>query len=181
MLFKTKVKELRKKKIKKKDWALFYTDLGLPIIPIHWVENGKCSCGKSSCPSPGKHPIASLVPKGIQNASVDPVKVCLWFQKFPKANIGLATGKRIKSTVLDFDRKDDQLETFETLADYFPWITNMMMQRSGGDGVHVLMPYREDVRNVTSAMYGLDIRNDNAYILVEPSVHVSGGEYKWIV
>lgn len=181
MLFKSQIKELRKKNPKPVNYALFYVEQGLPIIPLHWIENGKCSCGREDCPSPGKHPIQKLVKKGIHDATTDHMKVALWFQKYPKANIGLATGKKIKSTVLDFDRKEDQLETFEALADHFPWLTNMMLQRSGGDGVHVFMPYREDIRNVTSIMYGLDIRNDNAYVLVEPSKHVSGGEYKWLV
>lgn len=28
------------------DWALYYAQQGWPILPLHWPEDKRCSCGK---------------------------------------------------------------------------------------------------------------------------------------
>ena len=37
--------------------AVDYWNLGFRCITLHWMENGRCSCGREDCASPGKHPI----------------------------------------------------------------------------------------------------------------------------
>ncbi len=36
--------------------ALQYAKSGLLVFPLHAVKDGKCTCGKSDCSSPAKHP-----------------------------------------------------------------------------------------------------------------------------
>ncbi|MGZ4925480.1 MAG: hypothetical protein ACXV4B_03400, partial [Halobacteriota archaeon] len=41
------------------EMALEYARRRLPIVPLHGIIDGTCTCAKgSSCTSPGKHPIA---------------------------------------------------------------------------------------------------------------------------
>jgi len=49
--------------------ALAYAKRGVPVLPLHWPEDGACSCGDPDCPSPGKHP---LTEHGKEDASTDP-------------------------------------------------------------------------------------------------------------
>src|SRR5882762_1631759 len=72
------------------DAALNYAKRSWPIFPVHWAENGKCSCGKSDCRSPGKHP---LTPNGHKEATTAAHKIRLeWFPRWPKANIATVMG-----------------------------------------------------------------------------------------
>src|SRR3989442_2197887 len=35
--------------------ALTYASRGWPVLPLYTVRNGQCSCGNTTCSSPGKH------------------------------------------------------------------------------------------------------------------------------
>jgi len=38
------------------DAAFQYASLGWPVLPLYEPVGDRCSCGRSSCSSPGKHP-----------------------------------------------------------------------------------------------------------------------------
>lgn len=87
----------------KADIAKKYASLGWPVFPLHSItESGRCSC-RENCASPGKHPRTIT---GVKEATTDPLKINAWFQKWPDANIGIATGKASGLVVFDFDFKD---------------------------------------------------------------------------
>lgn len=69
--------------------SIEYAEKGYRVFPVHGITKNKCDCGKSSCTSPGKHPISKLVPHGDKNATSDTEKIRNWWKKFPNANIGL--------------------------------------------------------------------------------------------
>ena len=75
-----------------------------PVAPAHWMEpNGNCSCGSPECSSPGKHPIASLVPHGGKDATRDLGKIRQWWGQYPQANIIVPTGSQSGIWTLDVD------------------------------------------------------------------------------
>jgi hypothetical protein len=80
-----------------------YLKNGWPIIPICWMEGERCVCGKPHCNSPGKHPIAKLVPHGIKDATQDQPTAINWLTRYPKANIAIALGKASGLVVIDVD------------------------------------------------------------------------------
>lgn len=41
---------------------------GWSVLPLHWVEDGTCSCAKSDCTSSGKHPLTS---HGVNDATFE--------------------------------------------------------------------------------------------------------------
>ena len=60
-----------------------------------------CSCRDPSCGQVAKHPLGSLVPHGLKEATTNRARVLAWWTQQPQANIGLATGHRFD--VLDVD------------------------------------------------------------------------------
>jgi putative DNA primase/helicase len=67
--------------------ALLYASGGLPIVPLHGLSNGCCTCGNRHCERPGRHPRAD-----IAGASLDPEKIKRMWKKWPKAKIAIAMG-----------------------------------------------------------------------------------------
>ena len=49
--------------------ALAYAGRGWAVLPLWWLVEGGCACGDAKCGSPGKHPLGSLVPHGVKDAS----------------------------------------------------------------------------------------------------------------
>src|SRR5207247_964527 len=70
-----------------------YAALGYRVVPMHAVRSdGGCTCRRGTrCPDPGKHPCLAGWPRA---ASATPAEVRSWWQRWPLANVGLATGTR---------------------------------------------------------------------------------------
>src|SRR6185295_16359455 len=87
-----------------------YASRGREVIPIWWAENGTCACPVGdSCRSPAKHP---LTIHGVQNASASEHQIRDWWQRWPRANVAIATGGRSGFIVIDIDPRhggDDSL------------------------------------------------------------------------
>lgn len=85
--------------------ALRAAKRGWAVLPLHWVEGESCSCDdgdEKECEgSPRRHPLASL---SVKDASKDETAIRSWWSKWPKANIGIATGKASKIVVLEAGR-----------------------------------------------------------------------------
>jgi hypothetical protein len=75
----------------------------IPVLPIHGIVDGHCTCGDDECESPGKHPISSLVRRGVKGATTDSKTVRHWHRKHPNMNYGVATEGL---TVIDCDSED---------------------------------------------------------------------------
>ena len=69
--------------------ALSYANRDWPVLPLHGVVDGGCTCGRDDCPSPGKHP---LTPRGVLNATTDEATIRRWLEKAPTANVAIRTG-----------------------------------------------------------------------------------------
>ena len=101
-----------------RDAALGYASRGIPVLPLHYplphhgdlqpvpgdqqsaVGTG-CSCRDPGCGQVGKHPLGSLVPHGVKDATTNRARILAWWTRHPQANIGLATGHTFD--VLDVD------------------------------------------------------------------------------
>jgi hypothetical protein len=134
------------------EFALRYIRLGWPVLPLR-----------------GKLP---LVEHGSKDASADEAQVRAWWEKWPQANIGLATGH--KFFAVDVDQKGGGLETWEALLAQHGQIPDTIEQLTGTGGRHVLfdLPLDFEVHNSQGKLGpGLDIRGVGGYIVAAPSVH----------
>ena len=101
-----------------RDAAVGYASRGIPVLPLHYpfthhgglqpvpgdqqpVVRTGCSCRDPNCGQPAKHPLGSLVPHGVKDATTNRARILAWWTRHPQANIGLATGHRFD--VLDVD------------------------------------------------------------------------------
>jgi ParB-like chromosome segregation protein Spo0J len=61
----------------------------VPIVPLHGLKGGHCTCPNKNCKQPGDHP---RTPNGIDDATTDPGKLREYWTKSPKAKIGIVLG-----------------------------------------------------------------------------------------
>ena len=80
--------------------ARWYANHGWPVVPLHSMKDGRCSCGRPDCASPGKHPVTR---HGLKDANRDPTKVEAWWTRRPSANVGIVTGTAAGIVVIDVD------------------------------------------------------------------------------
>lgn len=162
--------------------AIEYAKLGWAVLPVHAVVDGHCTCGRSGCHSPGKHPATR---RGALDASKDVSVITKMFGGNEHYNIGIATGEISGITVADIDVSADKAgaETWQALLNYSGIQTlETPMVETGSGGLHVYFAYNAVFRNGTD-VFGLhvDCRNDGGYVLAPPSTHPSGNQYSWIV
>lgn len=158
--------------------ALAYAQkLGWSVLPLHTVKNGRCTCGKLDCPSPGKHPHTA---RGVHDATTDPVQIKEWWKQWPDANIGIRCGRESGFFVIDIDGEEgeDSLKELEKQYDELP---ETIEQITGSGGRHILFKYPAgiEIRPRARIMPGIDVRGNDSYIVVAPSIHASGREYCW--
>lgn len=113
--------------------------LGWAVFPVHSIINGKCTCNKEYCSSPGKHP-ATI--RGFKDATKDLIKIKRWFNQDSTFNIGIATGKISGFFVVDVDTNNQQIQTgHESLLQLIEQhgnLPNTVQQITGSGGSHLL-------------------------------------------
>jgi hypothetical protein len=176
-----------------RDAALGYASRGILVLPLHYplphrsglqpvggdqqpaVGSG-CSCRDPSCGQPGKHPLGSLVPHGVKDATTNRARILAWWTRHPQANIGLATGHRFD--VLDVDGPAGA-QAIRELAATHGLESSGPLVRTGGGGWHFYLA-PTGLGNVDPAgLAHLDWRGRGGYVVAPPSRHASGQAYQW--
>ncbi len=162
------------------DQALQYASFGWPVLPLHAIENGHCSCNDAACSSPGKHPRNT---HGLTNASTNPDQVDNWWKRWPDANIGIVTGAASGIVVVDIDPRHGGDDTWDDLVAQNGRIPDTLETMTGGGGRHIIFNYPGwKVPNDSLGKFfgrGVDLRGDGGYIVAPPSNHLSGKYYEW--
>lgn len=170
----------------------------------------RCTCSRPACENPAKHPVGHLVPHGHNDATTDPHRISSWFKVpappatfppggdalgwYPPANwlawnLGVATGRGL--VVLDADAKQSRTDLPngpEVLQDWETWTKGTSLPdaprvvETGSGGLHLWLRVNENlhVKSRNRVLPALDVKADGGYVLVPPSVHVSGGSYRLI-
>lgn len=159
------------------DWrhleaARSYAERGWAVLPLHSIENGRCTCGRDDCPSPGKHP---LTPHGVKDATTDLDQVQAWWLEWPWANIGIATGSQSGIAVIDVD---ERAGGFLSLSQIAPMLPETLTVQTGG-GLHWYLAVQEPIHTRQIAP-GIELRGDGSYVVAPPSRHANGRDYQWI-
>jgi hypothetical protein len=153
------------------DAALWYAARGIPVLPLHSLdEHGVCTCGgKEVNPKckPGKHP---RTPHGHLDASTNPSRITAWWNRWPNANIGIPTGERSGWLVLD----EDQPASLDALEAKHSKLPQTRTHSTGSGGTHRIFRYPSEagsgIRNSVGLIgCGLDIRGEGGYFIAPPS------------
>lgn len=160
--------------------ALHYAKLGIPLLPLYSVTDHprRCTCGNPNCPSPGKHPRTE---HGLKDATAETGTIRGWWQKWPNANVGILTGADSGLVVLDVDPRHGGDKTLEELQRQHGPLPKTISQITGGGGQHLFFRHPGGYINSGSGKLGpgLDVKADGGYIVVAPSMHISGNHYTW--
>jgi hypothetical protein len=180
-----------------RDAALGYASRGIPVLPLHYplphrgvqpvTEDGQlahptvgtgCSCRDPGCGQPGKHPLGSLVPHGLKEATTNRARVLAWWTRQPQANIGLACGHQFD--VLDVDGPTGA-QTIRAFADAHALHSSGPLVRTGGGGWHFYLA-PTGLGNVhPGGLEHVDWRGRGGYVVAPPSRHATGHPYQWMV
>lgn len=157
--------------------ALKYAQMALPVFPLHSPRKEGCSCGNAQCKNVGKHPHTL---HGFKDATTDEKQIRTWWKKWPKANIGIRTGKESGIVVLDEDPRHGGPLSLKRLEQTHGGLPPCPTVRTGGGGRHRYLKYPGvPVKSKTGIAPGVDIRGDGGYIVAPPSRHESGKQYEW--
>ncbi len=143
------------------DDALRYAEHGLAVFPLKMRD---------------KVPVTS---NGFKDATRDKEQIELWFAD-GDLNIGIALPEHI--VVLDIDRHGD-VDGWETVQKHGLELPLTWRAVTGGNGSHFWFRLPDGVRSRSTKrpdMPGIDIKGHGGYVVVPPSVHPSGVEYRWL-
>lgn len=143
------------------DSALHYARMGLSVIPLH-----------------GKRPFFDNWP---MIATCDEAVISKWWNQEPKANIGIATGRKSNIFVVDVDPKNGGEESIDTLFSRHGRFPDTWTDITGSGGTHYYFRYPAfAIGNAAGLMPGIDIRGDGGQVVAPPSIHPETGKrYIW--
>lgn len=153
--------------------------MGWRVHPVSGLRGEACDChdGAACTKKPGKHPI---LPKWQERATTNAKQICGWWDRYPNANLGIATGRVSGIFVFDVDGEAGKASVAR-LVDEFGDFPDTMMSRTGSGGLHVFFTYPDtEVRNKQALLKGIDIRGEGGFVVGAPSLHVSGERYRWL-
>jgi hypothetical protein len=180
-----------------RDAALGYASRGIPVLPLHYplphhsgmqpvTDHGQlahpavgtgCSCRDPSCGQVAKHPLGSLVPHGLKEATTNRARVLAWWTQQPQANIGLACGHTFD--VLDIDGPTG-IQAIRAFAAEHALHSSGPLVRTGGGGWHFYLA-PTGLGNVGPRdLEQVDWRGRGGYVVAPPSRHRSGHPYQWV-
>ena len=159
------------------DHCLRYAAQGWHVFPLHSPDNGGCSCGRSDCHSPAKHP---RTPNGLRDATTNSEQIREWWQRWPDANIGIVTGQVSGIVVVDVDAGKGGLDSWAEIQDINGRV-DTLTSLTGGGGIHLIfqapaVPLKNTAGEIA---LGIDTRAEGGYIVAPASLHVSGRRYEW--
>ena len=130
----------------------------------------------------GKEP---LTEHGVRDATTDPAKIEEWWNRWPDANVGIATGAVSGLVVLDVDPRNGGDEGLrDLLGRHGGWgipadeggYPETYTVLTGGGGQHYYFAVEGPAPSRKLAP-GVDLKGDGGYVVAPPSLHPSGQSY----
>ena len=125
-----------------------------------------------------------LTPNGCKDAKKIPGAIEAWWNRFPDAAIGVATGSASGLIVIDEDIDEDKgLNGYDEVRRWERDNTGLpdtVQSITGRGGYHLFFRYTgTDIKNRAGILDGVDVRGEGGYVIVPPSKHPNGTEYMW--
>jgi hypothetical protein len=136
--------------------ACWYARQGLRVFP---VQTG------------GKIPYSGS--RGCKDATTDEQQIRVWWDAYPDANIGIATGHLVD--VIDVDGPQGVKSWATIVEDLPPILGQVSTPRPGGNHLYVTCTGE---RNGAAILPGIDYRGAGGYVVAPPSVNQLG-RYVW--
>ena len=158
--------------------ALRYARRGWPVLPLYAVNDGRCECAAGqSCAHPGKHPRTL---NGVKDATTDPTVIKAWWERWPDANIGIATGWSSGFFVVDVDGDIGKASLKELQAKHGRLKRTVTVQTGKGRHRYFRCEGARVGNSAGRLGKGIDVRGDGGYVVAAGSVHNSGAHYRFV-
>src|SRR6516164_7716334 len=142
--------------------ALSYAAIKLPVFP--------CQLDKKPYT---KH--------GFLDAVCDKQQIRAWWTKWPEASIGMPTGVASARIVIDVDPRHGGDESLLELETKYGALPTTLETKTGGGGRHLFFVCQGNIRNSAGVLGpGVDVRGEGGYVILPPSLHLSGANYEWV-
>jgi hypothetical protein len=117
---------------------------------------------------------------GLKDATTNENRITQWWDRWPDANIGIATGEEAGFWVLDIDGEEGSVSLLSLQKETAP-IPETLEQKTGGGGRQLFFrwPAKKEIRNKQNFRPHIDVRGNGGYVVVPPSLHPSGQRYDW--
>lgn len=168
--------------IRMREEALYYVDLGLPIIPICPPNHaGMPLTHRQICKAPGKMP---LLTNWTQRTIPTHDEVEQWFKDTPYINIGLILGDTETWNMVGIDVDGDQGESL--LKDWSNGVIPITWEFTTGNGRRLLYLLPEGAKSKKFSHKDKQQQGELALLatgqqtVLPPSIHVRGSKYEWI-
>lgn len=126
---------------------------------------------------------APIVKGGFKSATVTKSDISRLFNNSKAVGIGVPTGSKTGFFVLDIDgpRGELQFAQLECMNGFLPKTVEVITGReTGGRHLYFKIPDGKDIRNSAGKIgEEIDIRGEGGYVVVPPSHHSSGSEYRF--
>jgi hypothetical protein len=157
--------------------ALAYAALGWRVVPLHHVENGKCTCNDDNCKTAGKHPRTK---HGSKDGTTDADAIRQWWERWPSANVGVCTGPESGIWVLGPDGEKGIAELSDLVRKY-TGLPRTPKANSGSGGAHHVFRWPPDGKIKNRRNHrdsSIDVRGEGGLFVAAPSVN-GVGPYVW--
>jgi hypothetical protein len=112
--------------------------------------------------------------------AADEETVRVWWQRWPEANVGVATGRVSGVTVIDVDPRNNGDETLFELEASWGRLPQTLESRTGGGGRHLWYATNDGELASGDLGEGVELKAERGLIVAPPSRHASGGTYRWL-
>jgi hypothetical protein len=103
-----------------------------------------------------------------------------WLRRWPQLNIGIVTGAVSSLVVLDLDPGHGGFDSLEALERLHGPLPATVEAETGGGGRHLyFLSPPAPLRNKAGIAAGIDLRGEGGMVVAPPSIHPSGGRYRW--
>lgn len=139
------------------------------------------NCGWRVLPVMGKKPV---ILNWTEEATTDPAKIHQWWNQYPAAGVGLATGEKSGVWALDIDPDAGGMDSLFDLLQTYGALPDTVISITGRGGNHYIFQcpnHGTKIPSLTGVFPGIDIRGEGGQIVLPPSTHPNGNQYEWEV
>ena len=127
----------------------------------------------------GKRPLVRWEAFQRRPPSADEVRS--WFAQRPDANVAVVTGAVSGLVVLDVDPRHGGVASLAGWERQHGALPHTVEAQTGGGGRHLYFAHPgSELRNRVGVAPGLDLRGDGGVVVAPPSLHPTGGRYRWL-
>ncbi len=127
----------------------------------------------------GKRPLVPWLEFQQRVASAEEIEG--WYRRWPRANVGIVTGRVSGIVVIDVDPGHGGAESLERVQDEYGPVAHTVEAATGGGGRHLYFAQpATTLHNRVGMLPGIDLRADGGCVVAPPSRHPSGRRYTWV-